>query len=212
MDLYNSKTGVVEPRSAADIYADLISSINNVYEDVVLGAGRISETAHPDEHHLFGNPFRAIDGPCYAFLVHGHGPAVGGQGFDFNTDATFTSSNVVIKDNTINNIRCWNNEVPALFGACGGHGCIVNDVRGSVFQTVKTFDSQNPHLALGQDNKYNGNVVSDMQIMVANAILDGTLTSEPTRQIEPNSITSEIVAWAQQGTEMTSPQYICNGE
>ena len=70
----------------------------------------------------------------------------------------------------------------------------------------------NRRAALGQDSKYNGNVVSDMQILVAKAIFDGILTSEPTRQTGPNSITSEIVSWAQQGTTMTSPQYICNGE
>ena len=133
-----------------------------------------------------------------AFLVHGKGPAVGGQGEVFNeTDATTTSSNVVIKNNNIDNIKCWNNEVPALFGDCGGHGCVVNDPRGAVLQTIKTFDSQDPYLAMDKDGKYQGNVVSDMQIIVAQAILEGKLADQPDRQTGPNSIDQGIVDWAQ---------------
>ena len=38
--------------------------------------GYIDPSVHPEEHKLFHNPQHAVDGPCYAFLVHGKGPAV----------------------------------------------------------------------------------------------------------------------------------------
>jgi hypothetical protein len=214
MKLYNEIRGQNEWRTAEDVYDKMITSINNVYEDVVLsGLGKINATAHPEEHHLFDNPFSVVDGPCYGFLVHGKGPAVGGQGEDFNDEnPAVTSSNVVIIDNNINNLKCWNNEVPALFGSCGGHGCAVNDPRGAIFQTVKTFATDNPYLAMDANGRYQGNVVADMQMMVAKAIHDSKLQNLPTRQIGPNSIEPELVHWAQSGSQMLLPQYVCNGD
>ena len=79
MELYDSKSGKNKQRSAEDVYDKLIASINNVYQDVVLGDRLINEANHPEEYHLFNNPFNVVDGPCYAFVVHGRGPAVGGQ-------------------------------------------------------------------------------------------------------------------------------------
>eukprot|EP00581_Thalassiosira_minuscula_P006599 CAMPEP_0183703728 /NCGR_PEP_ID=MMETSP0737-20130205/1363_1 /TAXON_ID=385413 /ORGANISM="Thalassiosira miniscula, Strain CCMP1093" /LENGTH=655 /DNA_ID=CAMNT_0025930525 /DNA_START=215 /DNA_END=2182 /DNA_ORIENTATION=- len=212
LEFKNPNTGMFENKKAEDLYKNLIEAINNVYNDVIYGNGFIDKQKHEEEYHLFHNPFRVIDGPCYAFLVHGKGPAVGGQGERFEeTDDTVTSSNIVISNNNIANIQCWNNEVPALFGKCGDHGCAVNDVRGSIFQTIKTFDPTNPHLALGEDGTYKGNVVSDMQIMVAQAILDKKLPDIPSRQTGPNSIKEEIIDWATQGTDL-EPQFVCNGD
>ena len=51
--------------TAADVYDSLISYINNVYTDVVENGGFINEVTHPNEHYLFDNPKRVIDGPCY---------------------------------------------------------------------------------------------------------------------------------------------------
>lgn len=48
----------------------------------------------------------------YAFLVNGKGPAVGGQGYDFSRKASEVSSNVVIENNDIRIIKCWNKEIP----------------------------------------------------------------------------------------------------
>lgn len=50
----------------------------------------------------------------YAFLVHGMGPAVGGQGFSFDSDSTKTSSNILIENNVIEDIQCWNKEIPGM--------------------------------------------------------------------------------------------------
>ena len=199
-------------KTAEHAYDALITSINKVYDDVS-NYGFIQKDKNPQEFHLFDNPHRAVDGPCYAFLVHGKGPAVGGQGEMFNElDSSTTSSDIVIQDNIVNGIKCWNNEVPALFGKCGGHGCIQNDVRGSVFQTIKSDSmSSDPYLSINAAGKYIGNVVADMQLIIAQAVLDGTLTNLPAAQIGPNSITQDLIDWARNGGTLT-PKYICNGD
>lgn len=48
----------------------------------------------------------------YAFLVHGFGPAIDDFGFDFDADSSRTSSNVVIENNSIMDIQCYNREIP----------------------------------------------------------------------------------------------------
>ncbi|KAL9182847.1 hypothetical protein ACHAXT_004126 [Thalassiosira profunda] len=198
--------GVV--KTAADLYASLLETINNVYDDVMAG-GKIDPAAHPEEHRLFDNPKSVIDGPCYAFVVHGKGPAVGGQGALFaEGNAEVTSSNVVIENNLIKDLRCWNNEVPALLR----NGKIMNDPRGAVFQSVKTFGSGDRNLAMGADGLYEGNILSDVQIMVAKAINETILPDVPNRQIGPNSIDMGIVEWATNGTTDLSPEFICNAD
>ena len=202
--------------TAEDVYNALIASIEKVYNDVK-AHGTIQQGT--DEYNVFHNPFGVVDGPCYAFVVHGKGPAVGGQGEIFNDeDDTVTSSQVTIKNNNIKNIRCWNNEVPAAVAPLDAYGNPVegakpvNDARGAVFQWVKTFDDVDPYLAIAHDGTYKGNVVADMQIMVAKAILQGVIPNVPERQTNVNSITSDIIAWAESGTTVYEPAYRCNGD
>jgi len=69
--------------TSESVYDALVASIANVYRDV-LSTGFINPSSHPDDHKLYHNVHKVVDGPCYAFLVHGKGPAVGGQGtFDY---------------------------------------------------------------------------------------------------------------------------------
>jgi hypothetical protein len=199
--------------TAAQVYDALITSIENVYNDVILG-GTIDQVKHPEEYKLFHNPFRVVDGPCYAFVIHGKGPAVGGQGEIFNEeDNQLTSSRVWIQDNNINNIKCWNNEVPAtVVEEEGAHGRVANDARGAVFQMVKTFDYSDPHLAMAEDGTYQGNVVADMQVMVARAIKDGVLQNTPERQTLFSTISDDMIAWAESGTTQFVFSFRCNGD
>ena len=88
-------------------YSDVITTINNVYQDVIYGNGFINEKSHPVEHHVFNNPFKVVDGPCYVFLVHGKGPAVGGQRQSLNGGASLTCSNIVIKDKKVSSIHFY---------------------------------------------------------------------------------------------------------
>jgi len=200
--------------TAEEVYNNLVTAVNNVYSDVILGNGIIDKVAHPDEYELFHNPFLSIDGPCYAFLVHGKGPAVGGQGFEFNDeDANTTSSDITIRNNYINKIMCWTNEVPAVIGdASGLDEAVANDPRGAVLQFVNTFDGSIPYISINPDGTYKGNVVADMQMMVAHAIHLGYLWDEPLLQTGANTINPKQVAWAMDGTTVYEPLYRCNGD
>lgn len=108
-----------EEITAEQVYDDLITAINNVYYDVVahpsINNGKIDPETHRMEYNLFRNHFHTIDGPCYAFVVHGKGPAVGGQGLIFDEDDNTTSSGIFIKDNEISDITCWTKEIPGTF-------------------------------------------------------------------------------------------------
>lgn len=89
--------------TAAQVYNSLVRSIANVYRDI-MEQGVVDSDAHPNEFKLFNNPHRVIDGPCYAFLVHGKGPAVGGQGFLMSVNESSVSESVDIRNNQIENV------------------------------------------------------------------------------------------------------------
>jgi hypothetical protein len=142
------------------------------------------------------------------------GPAVGDFGEELDPDTNKTCSNVIISTNSIQNITCWNNEVPAAVDSDEGTDhVVVTDARGAVLQFFNTFDPNRKYsLAIDEFGKYQGNVVSDAQIMVANAILDGTLESTPELQLAPNTIPQKLVDWAMDGHAIYTPQYRCNGD
>jgi hypothetical protein len=54
------------------------------------------------------------------------GPAVADFGYWLSSNSSETSSDIVISNNNINNLTCWNDEVPA---AIEGNR-VVTDVRG----------------------------------------------------------------------------------
>jgi len=89
-------------------------------------------------------------------------------------------------------------------------GKVVNDARGAVFQFVSSFD--NSPIAMNDDGTYKGNVVSDMQIMVAYAIKLEVLANTPELQTGVNSINDAIIDWAGSGTDVYTPAYRCNGD
>ena len=191
--------------SSADVYHALVKSIANVYRDV-METGFISESDHPDEFKLFNNPHHIVDGVAYAFLVHGKGPAVGGQGFELSADETLVSRDVEISNNIIENIKCFINEVPAVVEG----GVVQNDARGGILQLIST--QTNEWLASDVDFHYTGNVVVDAQIMVAKAIHDGALTSNKILQTGVNTISPMLVDWAMSGTAQYIPRFRCNGD
>jgi hypothetical protein len=150
----------------------------------------------------------------YVFVVHGKGPAVGGFGETFNeTDHSVSSSYILIRNNTIQNIKCYNREVPAAVD----NGLVQNDARGAVLQFYDTVAKRG--LAMNDDGTYKGNVLADAQIMVAKAIVDGVLTDDPLRQIGTNTIQQAVIDWAMgipTGTPPALPTYSplfrCNGD
>ncbi|KAL3915508.1 MAG: hypothetical protein SGILL_005619 [Bacillariaceae sp.] len=189
-----------EEVEAKEVLRNLMKSIKNVYRDVSK-EGFINKNKHPEEFRLFDNPHRVVD-------VHGKGPAVAGFADFIATRDNDLSRDIFIENNTIENIVCWNNEVPAAIE----DGRPANDVRGAILQFEKTLGSgTDKYLAINEDGTYKGNVVADAQIMVAKAVLDGVLTSNPEMQTAPNSINQNIVDWAA-GTGSYVPQYRCNGD
>merc|ERR1712165_492811 len=134
--------------------------------------GFIKKDEHPAEYELFNNDKRVVDD----------------FGFD-QLEKKQTSSKISIRNNDIKNIKCWTNEVPAIVE----EGKVVTDPRGSVFQLIRSSPDKDP-LAINKDGTYKGNVVADMQVMVAKAIMDG------------------IINWASSGTEKYEPKYRCNGD
>jgi len=172
--------------TAANLYDNLMNAIINVYNDV-MKFGVIDKISHKTEYELFNNEQRVVDGPCYAFVVHGKGPAVGGFAFK-KDESEFLSKQISIENNNINNITCWTNEVPAIVE----NNTVMNDVRGGVLKIVNSKD--NTGIAINPDNTYKGNVVADMQMMVARAIHMGILPKmDPLLQTTTNTIDSTIV-------------------
>ena len=50
------------PTSATDVYDRLVTSIKNVYDDVIQ-VGKINKDQHPTEYNLFHNEPGVVDGP-----------------------------------------------------------------------------------------------------------------------------------------------------
>lgn len=82
--------------------------------------------------------------------------------------------------------------------------------RGAVFQWFKSSDLS--PLAMNDDGTYRGNVVADMQIMVAKAIHDGFLTNTDLLQTGTNTIERDVVEWAETAGAVLDPHFRCGGD
>jgi hypothetical protein len=153
----------------------------------------------------------------YAFLVHGKGPAINGFGDWYPNNVTLTSSNIMIRNNTIRDFQCYNREIPAAVI----NGTVQLDVRGSVFQLVDTVTRTG--IAINTtDGTYVGDVVADTQIMVAKAIHSGIFNQTAGNALlltNINKISLPLIAWAEgipTGTPPITPSfnasYRCNGD
>ncbi|KAL7519875.1 hypothetical protein ACHAWX_004632 [Stephanocyclus meneghinianus] len=191
--------------TAAQVYNSLVRSIANVYRDI-MEQGFVDSDAHPNEFKLFNNPHRVIDGPCYAFLVHGKGPAVGGQGFLMSVNESSVSESVDIRNNQIENIQCFTNEVPALVI----NNTVQIDARGAVFQLIDTLT--NEWMACDKGMRYKGNIITDAQLMVAKAIHNGVLQDSPLLQTNVSSISKDLIRWAENPDKVFKPHFRCNGD
>lgn len=193
--------------TAVEVYNSLLKMIENTYfVESRNKSPTFFQKRFPNEYHLFHNKNQVVDGPCYAFVIHGKGPAVGGFGFDL-AESSKMSSNIHIKDNTIDNIKCWTNEVPATVV----DGVVQNDARGAILQLIKSTSNDNL-LAINNDGTYKRNPVADMQIMTASAIQQGLLDDNPVLQTVVNTISPSIVEWASSSNDVLTPQYRCNGD
>ena len=86
---------------------------------------------------------------------------------------------------------------------------VQNDARGAVLQLV---GMDGTGIAMNDDGTYKGNVIADMQIMVAKAIHEGVLQDKPLLQTGVNTIDPEIIKWAESSDEVLYPKFRCNGD
>lgn len=84
-----------------------------------------------------------------------------------------------------------------------------NDARGAIFQFRDTFHGSG--IAMDDAGRYQSNPVADMQLFVASAIMDGTLVNDPVLQTGVNTLATELLVWAMDGSEL-DPSYRCNGD
>jgi hypothetical protein len=194
-------------KSVEDVYATLVNHIANVYKDVMEN-GVIDEATHFDEYSLYNNPKRVVDGPCYVFLVHGKGPAVGGFGEMQAEDADALSNNVEILNNNAQNIKCFTNEVLATVV----DGAVQNDARGAILQFYNSLDE----VYIGLDETsgvytYTGNANLDAQIMIGKALNQGLL-GDNILQTNVNSVGLTLVDWAEGINPSYAPNFRCNGD
>lgn len=145
---------------------------------------------------------------------------VGGFGFELSNNTAAISENVEVLNNNIADIRCFTNEVPATVvdvedSETGETKQVVmNDARGAVLQLYSTLNEE--YLASANE-VYTGNVITNAQIMAANAIIDGTLPEDDMLQTGVNTIGTTIIDWAKgakvKGKSPTLvPFFRCNGD
>lgn len=197
--LVHDGNGGVQTKSSVQLYQNLIASIDAVYYAVINGVGAVED--------MYRNPLSVVDGPCYAFLVHGKGPAVNGFGEVFSTNPNVTSSNIIIEDNVIENMQCWTKEIPAAVV----DGKVQNDARGAIFQLYDTFTGAGITLD-DETSVYVSNPVADMQLFVSQEIENGSLpTDNGVLQTSVNTLSSTLNEWARLGTAL-DPSIRCNGD
>ena len=105
---------------------------------------------------------------------------------------------------------CTNYHIVYFLAIVGENNKIINDVRGSILQLVSSSGSG---IAINTDGTYMGNVVADMQVMIAKAILDEIIPNTPQLQtVGVNSLNSTIIDWASSSEKRLQPNYRCNGD
>jgi len=206
--------------TAEQVLDSLDAAIENVYYDVI-AYGQIDEATHPEEFGLFHNAKGVIDGTSYGFVTNHHGVAV--HGFPYNPCplCSVPSRDVLYDNITVEDHFTYVREIIAI----GEYGAVTDPV-GSVLQ-IKNTHSKNPNLYLtvssGDDSvaEYIGNVVSNAQIIVAKAKLNGDF-ADSSFDFVRNKINEIVIDWVEAGgsgsdeatveTLLETPKYYCNGD
>lgn len=142
----------------------------------------------------------------YAFLIYGEGPA--SNGFALEVEEEGSSSNVIIRNNIIRDMKCFTHETPT---AINNDDQPIIDARGQVFQFYSSLQGR----GISNNGRYQGNVLSDAQIMTAKAIHDGvfdTSGNDPFHITNVTTIPKEVIEWAQGAQSSYLPKYRCNGD
>lgn len=206
-----------------DIRNELMNSINNVYEDVIIDSeftgGYININEHPNEFKLFHNNEKIIDGTAYGILFNKLGVAVNGFPNRTNLITETPSKNILIKNVVIKDLDANIREIIALTNSRDG---AMIDPIGSVLQIFNidtitgepiTITSLDPTKA-----KYIGNVIANTQLFVTKAILEGEFCNSIEEfSIKRSSISQDIIDWAESDNSLSSisfkrEDFRCNGD
>lgn len=197
------------------ISKDLYNKYLYEIENTIRTLNRKKHTKNP----LFNNHKKLIDGPFYGILLNPTGVAV--NGFPSNNSLSSNGNNIV-RNIKISKLKGFNNEIPSLFKKATMettnkylNNSIQNDVVGSVLQTQNYYideDGNKINLTIDEDGIYKGNIVSNIQLLVAKAINNGL--SFGYLPINVNSITKETIHWAENKIQLknTNLYYIFQGD
>ncbi len=180
-----------------DIKSALITSINNVHEDVIVdGLGQIDAEEHPAEYALFHNKFGVIDGNAYGYVVNKIGVAVNGFPKRPDGETAFPAKNVWFKNVHINSQKAFINETVAI----NQGGKAVIDPVGAVFQVFNVHPDTEAPVTMSSleadEAAYLGNVAANAQAFVAKAFLNGDFDGS-VLDLKRLNITADVLKWVE---------------
>jgi len=197
--LKNNWDGTIANKNISTVYSELKDAMEKTFNTVL---NNNDDWENTEEYKLFGNSSGLIDGNSYGFLTNTGGVAVLG----FPSSRLTSSKDIYFNNVVVQNVFSKINEIPALKSSDGKQ---MKDQIGSVFQTQNK-DQNGTFLTINHDdNSYNGNVVSNAQLIVTKAILEGY--NFGSLSVVRNSITKEVIEWAD-GTRIWDFTFLCNGD
>jgi hypothetical protein len=133
-------------------------------------------------------------------------------------DVAESTHNVTIRNNRIQNLKCWTKEYPSTILFNQTTSANIQDARGGLFQFIDAYNNRD--LAFNRtDSTYAGNVVSDAQIMVSKAIHERIFSSNKIQlQTKLNRIPPWLIKWAEGvpiggvKPKLGTPKYRCHGD
>eukprot|EP01025_Chloroclados_australasicus_P061186 TRINITY_DN79_c0_g1_i4.p1 TRINITY_DN79_c0_g1~~TRINITY_DN79_c0_g1_i4.p1 ORF type:complete len:723 (-),score=62.31 TRINITY_DN79_c0_g1_i4:549-2618(-) len=167
-----------------------------------------TQRPQPSQVAMFLNPMNFSDSNMYGLVIHGAGPASAGFPDGSSLQENDYSKEIQIQNVGIGRLSAAPREIPALKNK---EGKPAKDISGAVFQTSNTDYTLLP-ATMNSDKVYIGNALSNAQLIVAKAILEGFDFGELTTN--RNSIDQQIIDWAQggQSLQQSGLGYLCNGD
>ena len=194
-----------------ELYKEYIYIVESTFREVM--------TYNYTKNKLFENIKRIVDGPAYGILLNKVNVAV--NGFPKTNDES--NHNHKLTNIKITNIKGFNNEIPALLRDIDMLDeenlyltrNIQTDVVGSVFQTQNYYldlNNEKKPLTIDNEGKYTGNIVSNIQLIIAKAIQFNVQFKG--LSVSVNSIQPETIFWVENSLQLrdTKLYYIFQGD
>ena len=165
---------------------NLSTSIDTVFNEVIF------QGQPTPSNPLFRNPLQLTDGPSYGLLCNPRGVAVGPFMEPRSDSTALDARDYYLQDVSMDNIVIAPREIISISG--GDKNSNQVDIAGAVFQLFGLDDQPG---CLGDDGKYQGTVLSDMQIRLAQVkALFIQEDKDLGKFFGTLSLENEIVTWA----------------